>query len=569
MASGDLSVALVIDTASGLTSQELAAVQSGAAEFLLRLPDGAHTMVVAAAREPEVVAPLSEHRAEALSAVSALREGGSRATMAATMLAAQSLESAPPGPRAIIIYAHGLDEQGVLATRLSQAVLHSEAVLNVIRNGTDVLWPSVVDQTGGGVVTTTTENIVQSFGDLAAMLGDQYLVTFEAPGQLPAVAKVAFQASDQEYSTVVNLPDAGAAQAAPTESSGGSPDRRVPWLVAPLVAGLVLTLLGVFLRRTRQLQPAYGGEQPTEMASLATGAPSPDKVAPAGAPLSRTAAGSAPPLPKRSASSPPAADKAARSAPVPAQAPPSTPPPKQPAVPTASLPDDPTQNDPPLRRPPTPPMESKPARSYVSAAIAGRRLARLILDSRQAPAGDEAVAAEHAETEEADEPEPQAAPGTRGNPLALGTPAQIGADYEIAVTEIIIEGANEIMGHPDLFNEPSEHGQYVIVTLEGKFLGNRYPEGSPGWDLHAVIVGSDATEYSDTDTPSTPPNDLTSGPILEASGEFSGNFVLWVPSKALDGALLFVEPLAALDNDQRAFWAVPRPRQRQVQVTVD
>ncbi len=133
MASADLSVALVIDTASGLTPHELAAVQNGATEFLLRLPGGAYTMVVTAGGKPEVVAPLNGHRAEALSAISALRVGGSRATMAATMLAAQSLESAPPGPRAIIVYTHGPDEQGMLPDRLSQAVVTSEAVVNVIR----------------------------------------------------------------------------------------------------------------------------------------------------------------------------------------------------------------------------------------------------------------------------------------------------------------------------------------------------------------------------------------------------------------------------------------------------
>jgi hypothetical protein len=382
MASGDLSVALVIDTASGLTSQELAAAQSGATEFLLRLPDGAHSMVVTAAGQPEVVAPLTERRAESLSAISALRVGGSRATMAATMLAAQSLESAPPGPRAIIVYTQGLDEQGELADRLrlSQAVLHSEAVLNVIQTGTDTLWPSVVDQAGGGVVTTIADDIVQSFGDLAATFGDQYFVTFEAPGELPAVAQVAFQIGDQEYRTVVNLPHAGAAQAAPTESSGGSPDRGVPGLVAPLVAVLVLTALAVFLRRARQLRHADGGETSTRVTSPATGAPPSDEAASASPPPQTAAAWNAP-LPEQAASSPPTADNAAPSAPAPTQAAPSTPPLNQPAVPTVSLPDDPRQNDPP-RRPPFSPVESRPARRSLSAAIEGRRLARLILDSQ-------------------------------------------------------------------------------------------------------------------------------------------------------------------------------------------
>ena len=328
MASGDLSVALVIDTASDLTPQELAAVQNGATDFLLRLPDEAHTMVVTAGGKPQVVAPLSAHRAEALSAISALRVGGSRATMAATMLAAESLESAPPGPRVIIVYTDGRRTGTTRGPRLSQAVLHSEAVVNVIPTGTDTLWPSVVDQAGGGVVTTSAEDIVQSFGDLAATLGEQYLVTFEAPGELPAVAQVAFQTGDQEYRTVVNLPDAGPAQAAPTESSEGPPARGVPWLVALLVAGLALIALAVFLHRARQLRPAYGGEPSTQVASPATGAPPPDKAASARGPLPQTAAAGNAPPPKQAASSPPA-DKAAPSAPAPAQAAPNAPPPKE------------------------------------------------------------------------------------------------------------------------------------------------------------------------------------------------------------------------------------------------
>ena len=273
MASGDLSVALVIDTASGLTSQELAAVQNGAIEFLLRLPGGAHTMVVTAAGQPEVVAALDERRAEALSAISALRVGGSRATMPATMLAAQSLESAPPGPRAIIVYTHGPDEQGMLPDRLSQAVLHSEAVVNVIQTGTDPRWPSVVEQAGGSVVTTSPENIVRSFGDLAATLDDQYLVTFQVPDELPAVARVAYQAGDQEYTTVVNLPDSGPAQPAPTESNEGPSARGVPLvLVALLVAGLALVVAQLILTlRARRRALLATAEKPSAAAAGPSG----------------------------------------------------------------------------------------------------------------------------------------------------------------------------------------------------------------------------------------------------------------------------------------------------------
>ena len=378
MASGDLSVALVIDTASGLTPQELAAVQNGATEFLLRLPDGAHTMVVTAAGQPEVVAPLGGHRAEALSAISALRVGGTRGTMAATMLAAKFLESAASGPRAIIVYTHGPDEQGMLPDRLSQAVLTSEAVLNVIQTGTDALWPSVVEQAGGGVVTTSTENVVQSFGDVAASLGDQYLVTFQAPGELPAVAQVAFQSGDQEYTTVVTLPDASPAQAAPTVSIGGSAARGVLWVAALLVA---LTVLGVFVRRARELRPADGGEPATELASPATGVSPPGKAAAATGPFPQTAVAGNAPLPKQAASSPAPAAKAAPNAAAPARPELGTPLPKKSAVPTAAMSDDPAPNSGPPPWPAVSPAGSRPARGSLSAAIEGRRLARLMLDS--------------------------------------------------------------------------------------------------------------------------------------------------------------------------------------------
>jgi hypothetical protein len=212
------------------------------------------------------------------------------------------------------------------------------------------------------------------------------------------VAQVAFQTGDQEYRTVVNLP----AQAAPGESSERPPDRRVPWLVASLVAGLVLTALGVFLRRARQLRPGDGGEPSTRVASPALGAPPPVKAASASPPPQTAAAGNAP-LPEQAASSPPSTDNAAPSAPVPTQAAPSTPPLNQPAVPTVSLPDDPAQNDPP-RRPPISPVESRPARRSLSAAIEGRRLARLILDSQQESRPEPAEQRGQADNNQAEEP---------------------------------------------------------------------------------------------------------------------------------------------------------------------
>ncbi|HET9348050.1 MAG TPA: hypothetical protein VFO13_02810, partial [Arthrobacter sp.] len=336
-------------------------------------------------------------------------------------------------------------------------VLHSEAVLNVIQTGTETLWPSVVDQAGGVVVTTDAGDIVQSFGDLAATLGDQYLVTFETPGALPAVAQVTFQAGDQEYRTVVNLPITGTAPVGPTESSEGSSDRGIPWLVAPLVAGLVLTALVVFLHRARQLRPAYG-EPTTPVASPATGAPPPVKAASASAPLPQTAsAGNAP------------------------------------------LPDDTAQNGPP-RRSPASPVESRPARRSLSAAIEGRRLARLILDSQPESRPEPAEQRGRANDDQAEDPlVDRQAPYPVDTPLAPAEPeptpepeagdaiAQVGPEewftYEDGL-QIQVTKVTSVQLADFGTGDPGGPGVEVTVTVKNG-TGSAFDLNLASVDLHA------------------------------------------------------------------------------------
>ena len=99
VASSSLSVALVIDTAADTPPDVMEAVQSGATEFLLRLPTGARSAVITAGGDPRVVAPLTVEPAAGVTAISAMRPDGPRSTAAGVMLAAQELATAPPGPR--------------------------------------------------------------------------------------------------------------------------------------------------------------------------------------------------------------------------------------------------------------------------------------------------------------------------------------------------------------------------------------------------------------------------------------------------------------------------------------
>jgi von Willebrand factor type A domain len=261
MASRSLSVALVIETASDMTPKALEAVQSGATEFLLRLPEGVRTMVVASGGDPRVVAPLTPERADTLSAVSALRSGGTRSTTAGTLLAAQKLAMAPPGPRAIIVYTHGSDERGPSVEQLTQAVARAEAVINVVQTRGDDSWSQVVDRTGGRVLRTATAQVVQSYGRLATALGEQYLVAFQAPGELPAAAEVTVKTGDVQSRTTVALPVAGtpADPAEPPSQRWPAGSALVP--ISIVLTGLVLIALALLAlnRRTRRRPSADAG----------------------------------------------------------------------------------------------------------------------------------------------------------------------------------------------------------------------------------------------------------------------------------------------------------------------
>ena len=275
LASPDLSVALVIDTAADMTAEALEAAQSGATEYLLRLPERASTMVIASGGEPRVVAPLSRGPADAVSAISELRPGGVRSTTAATVLAAHELATAPPGPRVIIVYANGSDEAGSSAEQITQAVSAAQAAVHVVQtHADDDIWSQVVADAGGEELRTATTDLVQAFGQMATALSRLWILTFDPPGALPAVAEVAVTTGDVRSSATVTLPAASTAGTALGQPNGDESDGSDMRPVAIVLAGLVLMVLAVLaaIHRGRQ-RTAIGSEVPSAMAESRAGPP--------------------------------------------------------------------------------------------------------------------------------------------------------------------------------------------------------------------------------------------------------------------------------------------------------
>jgi hypothetical protein len=135
--------------------------------------------------------------------------------------------------------------------------------------------------------------------------------------------------------------------------------------------------------------------------------------------------------------------------------------------------------------------------------------------------------------------------------VPLGSAAQVG-DYEVVVDGVLLD-ANAIIAEENQFNEPPT-GQYVLVQLTAAYTGT--DEGTPGFDLTAIVHGSDGRQYSDSDCSAVTPDDAMNAPTLNPGGADTFTFCMDVPPAALTGAELSIEPTLSFDSDDRAFFAI-------------
>ncbi|MGY1690393.1 hypothetical protein [Geodermatophilus sp. SYSU D01105] len=141
--------------------------------------------------------------------------------------------------------------------------------------------------------------------------------------------------------------------------------------------------------------------------------------------------------------------------------------------------------------------------------------------------------------------------GAAGGPVPLGQRAAVG-DYLVAVTSVDLDG-DAVVEDANAFNDPPS-GRYVVVEVDAQYVGD--DEGKTFWDLSYVFNGTDARQYSDGDCGAILPNDAIDAPTLNPGGSASYQVCMDVPPSAIDGGVLFIEPLVSFDDEDRVYFAI-------------
>ena len=242
--SDELAIGLVVDGSEAGASALQAGI-SGATDFLLAMPPSTRAALLVDRAPPEVMSALQPGPDTVLPALSGgLQPGGTRQTADALELAARQLP-AETAPHLVLLYTSAPDAGGEPAPDLAARLTRAGALLTVVTatgEPASPYWSSVAAATGGLAVGAPPSAAVQAFDRAASAMRDRYLLTFPAPGRLPATVSVTVATASGPLTTDVVVPVPAPDRAAPSSGGGGTAD------ILPLAfgaAGLVLLALVV------------------------------------------------------------------------------------------------------------------------------------------------------------------------------------------------------------------------------------------------------------------------------------------------------------------------------------
>lgn len=259
-------VALVLDASAAGARALNGGGSAGAANFLLRLPSGAATAVIADRRPPEVAATTSVGVTDDLLAISSLRTEGERATGDALALAVEQLAGGSGARPVIILYTSVSAPDGEPATALAQRLQVSGAIVAVVGAGADgPYWPTMARLTGGVAISAPAAGSVKAFDEVADILAGRFVVTVQH--RPVGLTRLTLQLEVAGGPTVLDVDLAPLATAAAEPVAGdrqADDERQWVWLAGGLlVAGLLGAGVTAVARLRRRPPPEPAAASPT------------------------------------------------------------------------------------------------------------------------------------------------------------------------------------------------------------------------------------------------------------------------------------------------------------------
>jgi hypothetical protein len=258
-------IGLIVD-ASASGAANLEAGLNGAANFLLRMPFAARTVVIADTDPPRVLAPPRTETTEALRAVALgpLRAQGARDTVNALTLALRQLPVTNGESRVVVLYTSAPDVGGETAKNLAERLTNAHAMLAVVTARAETsYWSRVTAATGGIVMAARPSAVMTAFDVVADALLARYIVTFPFAGQLPAAVSVRVNTAGESLAADAVVPRAqdAALSVGPPRGAPKTAGDDATWLLWLLVIGVAAAVVAGALFLARRVGHARSRER--------------------------------------------------------------------------------------------------------------------------------------------------------------------------------------------------------------------------------------------------------------------------------------------------------------------
>ena len=205
ISTADLQVVLAIDTSGSMAGKPIDAAKAAAARFLDRLPETTPVAIVAFGDKPAVVSSFAASRAASAAAIAALRSRGETSLFDGLVTAGGLFATDAPSRRVIVLLSDGGDTRS--SARLGDAldaIGAAKATVHVVsletKESDAASLRSIAVESGGRLVSAEdTVALASTFDQVAALVVNQYRVSWSATASGPASVELVLNAQGKEH----------------------------------------------------------------------------------------------------------------------------------------------------------------------------------------------------------------------------------------------------------------------------------------------------------------------------------------------------------------------------------